>query len=728
MLRILKTFNGHNINDGNNYKAALLNPNGLPQAQNVYLPQTNADSAEAGVYTVDVGTLAITIKVLDYANRYTLIGQLQRWFKRGTAANLVVTYLDDGLDYYKPCRVVNLVQDPEHPMYFVATLNTGWTTWRAVTADTYSWGLSGTGGTHVLSLAGDDETPLSINFTVGSGPANGYLYQQLYELINLADVPALGRGPWCMTVDTASLVADTANNCLLNGAIVAGDTTITYDTETGTLPSIGVGYLDSEQITWTGKTATQLTGVTRGVGGTAAAAHADNTQLDLSYVLANGDDLRIFLNGVETRRWISNMNNASTKIWFNLTLSAGYNLSLLTAITDTLDFTYIYFEKTADTYAAIQGLPTEGILVHGTEWMKYRKVDSGLTVSRLEVVQRGVLGTARQTHASGDVFQFMENVIQMCYGNSAAVAPDTLDATYNDTKPLFSLSSSSNTSWMYTSSDLFIDDIPLVAGDTGHPDRTGGWKPAILARKGKDSGYYRRDGDTYTVPAMGMLITSYYLNGSYPTADVAEIVWNFYRACGISSVTMAGEKYVVGSIWPAVAGLWYSIDGQSFDQVWNESIPASASTWTALGTHSGDSTSNARWLRLRLAGACDSASSDEAAFEVQTATLNFVSANLPTGSLLGQTLNAYLDLTFSNTTNGDSFDMIIPMLPGLTLAMDADAKTVLYDNVNAHEVITLDNEARDWWIGLEAGSNTLSVSANDVGSLTVDLSWLKRRF
>lgn len=65
------------------------------------------------------------------------------------------------------------------------------------------------------------------------------------------------------------------------GALTAAATDIDYDTPTGSaLTASGTAYIDTggviEQFTYTGKSATQLTGCTRGTGGTTAAAHNDN--------------------------------------------------------------------------------------------------------------------------------------------------------------------------------------------------------------------------------------------------------------------------------------------------------------------------------------------------------------------------------------------------------------------------------------------------------------------
>jgi hypothetical protein len=70
----------------------------------------------------------------------------------------------------------------------------------------------------------------------------------------------------------------------LNGALTSNATTITVDS-TATMPSVGEACIDlagtPECVYYTGKTATTLTGVVRGVDGTTAAAHSDNDQVDI---------------------------------------------------------------------------------------------------------------------------------------------------------------------------------------------------------------------------------------------------------------------------------------------------------------------------------------------------------------------------------------------------------------------------------------------------------------
>lgn len=645
MLHIVKTFNGHTLND-TDYQTQLLNPHGVPDAQPVFIDAANADSIDAGVYAVNVQAKVLSITIKDYANRYALIAQLKQWFKRGTSGSLVVTFLDDSTDYQMSARVISLVQDDlGDGMHWTINLQTGNTSWRAVTADTYTWNLTGTGGTYALDLDGDDETPLSATISLSVSPGIGYPYQKLYQLLNAPQtVPPIGYGPWCITMDTATLVT----------------------------------------------------------GGK---------------MLASCNDLRVYVNGQEVPRWISSPNNANTKVWFNVTVHKGYSLAIRTAMDNSTNYAYIEFALTADTLAAIAAMPSEGILVHGTEWIKYRKLTYRY---KLQIIQRGVLNTTKQAHIVGDVFRYMENVITVVYGNPSAVDPATENANYDDTKPCFSLSSSSNTSWVYTASDVFWD-----INGTG---RTGGFTPAILTRLGPETEYYSiKQNAASGDPAMGMKMGAFQVAGGW-NAERAKVCWNMYRGCGINTTTFTGEKYRNSTSFPTiVVGLQKSDNGSTYAIVWTEGSPASVSTWTALSTHSGVSMGNSRWMRIMFNGAITATASAYAAFDILTGTVAWVSANLPAGTLGSEKVAAQVNFTLTNAANGDSFDALYPALIGLSLAMDAEAKTILYNNVNAHDAITLDDEGRSNWIRLQKGTNNLTISSDDVGTMQVVLSWYKRR-
>lgn len=206
--KTVKTFNGHTLNS-TSYRSVVLNSNALPAAAGVWISESEADSVDSGTYTVEVRNVIVSIRIIDYPNRYSLLDTLKAWIKRGTRGNLVAT-LEDGADYQLDCRAKNLVQDPDDPWLFTALLESGNTAWRAVTADTDSWSVTSTGGTHALTVGGSDETKLSLTLTATASPAAGYLYQRLIQLVNVPGVN-FGNRAMCITLDTQALVA--ASKC-----------------------------------------------------------------------------------------------------------------------------------------------------------------------------------------------------------------------------------------------------------------------------------------------------------------------------------------------------------------------------------------------------------------------------------------------------------------------------------------------------------------------------------
>ena len=72
------------------------------------------------------------------------------------------------------------------------------------------------------------------------------------------------------------IFTSTNDSTTLDGAALVGDTTITVQSTTG-FPATGTILIGTEQITYTGTTATTFTGCTRGANGTTAAGYPTNT-------------------------------------------------------------------------------------------------------------------------------------------------------------------------------------------------------------------------------------------------------------------------------------------------------------------------------------------------------------------------------------------------------------------------------------------------------------------
>ncbi len=178
----------------------------------------------------------------------------------------------------------------------------GTTAYALVDGDTvYNMSQLSTTATTTLASA---MTEIATSLTVASNGANGfpYIYQLLQvdqELIYCTAVATritfnscirgyngtkISRHPVGATVYNAvSLNAATSTLGILtylSGAHTDSATTITVDS-TDFFPSSGTLLVESEQITYTGKTSTTFTGATRGANGTSAAAHADDARTGL---------------------------------------------------------------------------------------------------------------------------------------------------------------------------------------------------------------------------------------------------------------------------------------------------------------------------------------------------------------------------------------------------------------------------------------------------------------
>lgn len=131
----------------------------------------------------------------------------------------------------------------------------------------------------------------------------------------------------------------------LDGSIDAVVTTITVDSTTG-FPTVGFVTIDSEVIKYTGTTATQFTGCTRGADGTGATSHTDNAPVRHTVVAAHHNALKDeaiavegdLLNGIRKNVWSNILPNGEMEIW-NRGTSTVFSTSSGTAGAD--GWTYI---------------------------------------------------------------------------------------------------------------------------------------------------------------------------------------------------------------------------------------------------------------------------------------------------------------------------------------------------------------------------------------------------
>ena len=445
-----------------------------------------------------------------------------------------------------------------------------------------------------------------------------------------------------------------------------------------------------------------------------------NTQalVTASKMRADCFDLRLFNGDAEIKRWIVNPNTTTTNVWFNANMRAGFGIKLKTGINNSQTVTSLQFLTDATTKALIKAMPTSGIIYHGTEWFAYSGTDA--VNARLTIKARGIWNTTKQAHVLNDVFYYIENPIRLVYGNLSATDPSLDDTNYDSEKPVFNLASSDNTKWVYDATTLFYDP--------NNPARTGQWQ-LVEKRQGTVSKLYHIKGDADSGdPALGIDAGSWQ-SGSLWKTDTVELAFVLPCPGGYYRVSATGRKWRNTAKWFPAVGFQHSKDNYTWLALWVEATPTALSTFENWATHTNVSVpATSKFIRHVVKGIFPQITSGYALTEGLTITAEYYTTNLPTATLLGETNNYPLALQISCDRSGDVVGLNYPALYGIPFLMDGENFVATFDNVNAHRALALDDESRgDGWIRLKPGSNVLTLTAVDVGTLALALSWYRRR-
>lgn len=313
-------------------------------------------------------------------------------------------------------------------------------------------------------------------------------------------------------------------------------------------------------------------------------------------------------------------------------------------------------------------------------------------------------------HAVNDTVRWIEHDVWILYGNISAEAPE-VDDTY---KPMFDLTST-NGSWVYTS---FTDATNL---------RPGSWVESVTSTAGKTSTTYTGSHTADADPAteMGMSILAYLKSGKW-TSENATIEWRLSNPCGIATVTSAGEKYRVSSSWPALAALQSTLDGRKWVSEWNETSPASATTWTAWTHNSEAIGTGATLIRFVLSGAVSGTTDNAAHFETQSATVALATDKWPSVTLSAQQTNYNLDCKITSSVTGEYITVTYPMITNKTIIVDTDAKTVKADGNSALAALRKSSIRKDWLLMSSGVANTFTFDQTGTGNVTIVIKWQDR--
>ena len=202
---------------------------------------------------------------------------------------------------------------------------------------------------------------------------------------------------------------NTSSSTILDGAIDASVTTVTVDSTVG-FEDIGTITIDTENISYTAKTATTFTGCTRGADSTSAASHLDNSTVTRSSKWYNITRTSGAYSATADENWTGTIvggllvmtNNYDDPQYWALTdgkpissqkmqdLSNWPSLTLLNGgINDAV--TTITVDSTAD-------FPSAGTITIGSEKITY----TGTTSTTFTGCARGTGGTSAAAHSDND--------------------------------------------------------------------------------------------------------------------------------------------------------------------------------------------------------------------------------------------------------------------------------------------------------------------------------------
>jgi len=425
-------------------------------------------------------------------------------------------------------------------------------------------------------------------------------------------------------------------------------------------------------------------------------------------MLATGDDCRVMVDGIETTRWLADINTNHTKVWIALSLAPKIEL-LLNANIANSGLVDIVIKNNSANQKLLKTLPSGAILLIGSEI--FIGGVPNVSLMKIPMTARAVKGTSAAAHTAGATIYWIPHDIWIVYGYLSADAPVGDDSL----EPLFNLSSSTNSSWVYNTA--FFD---------ANNDRTGGWAAVLNSSNGDLSHYYTATLDTMAdlATAMGASINAFQ-KGTKWVAEKAAISWDLVNQCGFSNVTASGKQYRTTATWPSVASFRHSSNGKDWSTDWNQTSPAGTSSWTAWSKGSTAISGSPTNVQFYFSGVQPATANAVASFEVLAVTLALVGANVPTVNFAAEQSNCQLACTITNVSTGESFSINYPAMTNKTMVVDCNLHSVVEDSQPAISALSL-STIRVEWLDLVPGANVIQYDQTGTGNVTLGFSWENR--
>ncbi len=433
---------------------------------------------------------------------------------------------------------------------------------------------------------------------------------------------------------------------------------------------------------------------------------------------ADGDDVRVFVNGIENlNRRLQDWNTTTSQIWVTLNFVGKQETTLRTAIAGSGAITTIDIPPA--TGQSLTSLPFFGTVVIGTEAFTY--TDKNFETGQLLGVTRAANGTSMAAHSVGDAVWYVQNDVWLHYGKSDATAPISDDID----KPIFALIST-NTAWTYA------DFYNIAQKANGYKLRPGSWE-----RQGvQNISFYGADHGAYADPAseLGLIVSQ-----SVPITSPGRL--KLYNPCGIISINFTnGEKWM--GVGGALLGDWYARIQSLYSPayMWYDELTIAKPTvdstwqaWTSGGTITLNTTAEGNGSRhyIALALAFGYMSTFVSfSLECSDVVVNLDSTATPTLTIGAEQSDPYyLQATISTNKSSDTIALDFNLKLNQTLEIDTLNKTVkLYDDQsNQFQALALNTVRRDWF-KLWTGANIWTYTEVNAKGLTITTLYNERYF
>lgn len=428
---------------------------------------------------------------------------------------------------------------------------------------------------------------------------------------------------------------------------------------------------------------------------------------------ADGDDLRVFVDGVEVERWLNDMDTVNTGVWCNLDFEAaptGIFLGEAIASSGALDYIQAYKPGIgADDQAPPANLdlfPDSGILQIDVEWFVYTSINR--IENKFLGITRAAFGSSMAAHTTADNIYWIQHQIWIVYDKSTATAPVVDSAN----EPAFAVDTSTNSQWDYTSFGSY------GASKKGKPgawqfESLGGAVVPYTGDHGAMADPWAEIGQRHDNLPVGVKFSR----------------WFIYNPCGIAQASYSVEKYkaAASALWVAAYQSRLKLDSPWIDEG-AISTPTANDAWQSQSA-SFSLTSGSHWYGIRLLTQNYVANSSYSYLENTATALALDTATVPTTTLGAETNNYELECLITNQTTGDVISLHFQMALNETLVIDTDAKTITYldDGSDAFQALTVIGERGDW-LKLVPGNNTIKFEEVGTQGVTIDVEWRRRYY